>query len=59
MSKYMHFFALQYYVTLKNKIPVFYSFLLARIFSFRFPWVVSGADCSGIFYKNHEKSVDL
>lgn len=57
--KYMHFFALQYYVTLKNKISVFYSLLLARIFSFGFPWVISGAHCCGIFYKNHEKFVDL
>lgn len=59
LFKYMHFFALQYYVTLKKKISVFYSLLLARIFSSGFPWVILGAHCCGIFYKNHEKSVDL
>lgn len=39
LFKYMHFFLLQYYVTLKSKISIVYSLFLTRIFSFRFPWV--------------------
>lgn len=57
LFKYMHFFLLQYYVTLKSKISIVYSLFLTRSFSFRFSWIAQGAHCCETVYKNHESTL--